>query len=111
MRQWFFGDFYRISSSYENDGNVISWQVVDKQKKNAIAGRYQILNEANAPYSRLKFKGLDPQKRYRVNEQPEIFYGDELMNAGYFLPLVQSTVPKGDSADFNAKLFVVTAVD
>ncbi|MFD1125568.1 alpha-galactosidase [Lentilactobacillus raoultii] len=109
-RQLFqFGDFYRIDSPYEKGGNIVSWEVVDSKKENAIAARYQLLNVANAPYARIKFKGLDPDKQYQVNEDTEVFYGSELMNAGYFVPSVQSTVQRGASADFNAKLFVIKA--
>ncbi len=106
-----FGDFYRIESPYVGTGNVISWEVVDPDRTHAIAARYQLLNVANAPYARLKFKGLDPQRQYMVNQGSEHFYGAELMNAGYFVPNVQNQTPAGQSADFSSQLFVVDAVD
>lgn len=110
-RQLFqFGDFYRIDSPYEKSRNVISWEVVDQSKSHAIAARYQLLNLANAPYGRIKFKGLVADKQYTVNGGNERFYGDELMNAGYFVPNVQSQVPSGQTADFNAQIFTINQV-
>lgn len=110
-RQLFqFGTFYRIDSPYQKPGNIVSWEVVDKQKKHAIAARYQLLNVANPPYAHIKFKGLDPQKRYTVNGSSEQFFGEELMQAGYFVPQVQKRVPRGQSADFNTQLFLIDEV-
>jgi alpha-galactosidase len=106
-----FGKFYRLESPYEDDGNVVSWQVVDRQKKTAIAARYQVLHEPNAPYSRIYFKGLDPNKKYIVNNDSDHqFYGDELMNAGYFVSSAHQP-EDGKSSDFIARLFVIKELE
>ncbi|KRM08970.1 alpha-galactosidase [Lentilactobacillus farraginis] len=103
-----FGKFYRLDSPFVGKGNVISWQVVSNDQKQAIAARYQLLNQPNPPYTRFYFTGLDPDREYRVNDDSETYYGDELMNAGYFVPTIK---PNGEtSQDFNAQLFIVKAV-
>lgn len=103
-----FGKFYRIDDPFEKDGNITSWEVVSPDKKQAIVGRYQILNHPNAPYQRQYFRGLDPDKQYTVNHTSETFWGDELMSAGYFVPRVKKD--KNYSSDYSSALFVVEEV-
>lgn len=103
-----FGKFYRLSSPFEGQGNIISWEVVDPHQDQAIASRFQLLNHPNAPYTRFYFTGLDPDKQYRVNDDQETYYGDELMNAGYFVPTILADGQ--NSKDFVSQLFIVKAV-
>lgn len=103
-----FGKFYRIDSPFADSGNVISWQVVSDDQKQAIAARYQLLNHPNAPYTRFYFKGLDPNQRYQINDDSEMYYGDELMNAGYFVPTISADGK--ESKDFYSQLFIVKSV-
>lgn len=103
-----FGKFYRIDDPFSSDGNIASWEVVSKDKKQAIVGRCQLLNHPNAPYQRQYFKGLDPDNQYQVNDDEETYYGDELMNAGYFVP--KAEIDGNYSSDFNAHLFIVKSV-
>ncbi|MCO7127859.1 alpha-galactosidase [Sporolactobacillus shoreicorticis] len=109
-----FGRFYRLVSPYDtnNNSNVISWEVVKDDQSQAIVAYYQVLNRPNPPYSRLYFEGLDPERKYKVNDGDEEFYGDELMNAGYFVPQVlQKIEGVEESADFSSQLFIVRAVN
>lgn len=106
-----FGTFYRLETPDTSD-NVYGWETVSPDKKTAIGMRYQILNGANPAYIRYYFKGLDPERRYTVNDGSEVFSGAELMNAGYFVPRVMNRLqsPKAPS-DFHADMFIVKAVD
>lgn len=106
-----FGTFYRLETPDTSD-NVYGWETVSHDKQTAIGMRYQILNEANPAYIRYYFKGLDPERRYTVNDGSEVFSGAELMNAGYFVPRVMNRLqsPKIPS-DFHADMFIVKAVD
>lgn len=112
-RQLFqFGDFYRLDNPFTNNGNVLSWMVVGKNQKTAIAARYQLLNHPNPAYARLYLRGLDPNKKYVVNQGAEEFYGDELMNAGLFVKgSLDQTTEVGRSHDFSSQLFVLTEVE
>ena len=106
-----FGTFYRLETPDTSD-NVYGWETVSPDKQTAIGMRYQILNGANPTYIRYYFKGLDPERRYTVNDGSEVFSGAELMNAGYFVPRVMNRLqsPKVPS-DFHADMFIVKAVD
>lgn len=106
-----FGTFYRLETPDTNE-NVYGWETVSHDKQTAIGMRYQILNGANPAYIRYYFKGLDPERRYTVNDGSEVFSGAELMNAGYFVPRVMNRLqsPKVPS-DFHADMFIVKAVD
>ncbi|QLI95193.1 alpha-galactosidase [Limosilactobacillus mucosae] len=106
-----FGTFYRLETPDTSD-NVYAWETVSPDQKTAIGMRYQILNGANPAYIRYYFKGLDPERRYTVNDGSEVFSGAELMNAGYFVPRVMNRLqsPKVPS-DFHADMFIVKAVD
>lgn len=106
-----FGTFYRLETPDTSD-NVYGWETVSPDKQTAIGMRYQILNGANPAYIRYYFKGLDPERRYTVNDGSEVFSGAELMNAGYFVPRVMDRLqsPKVPS-DFHADMFIVKAVD
>lgn len=106
-----FGTFYRLETPDTSD-NVYGWETVSHDKQTAIGMRYQILNGANPAYIRYYFKGLNPERRYTVNDGSEVFSGAELMNAGYFVPRVMNRLqsPKVPS-DFHADMFIVKAVD
>ena len=106
-----FGTFYRLETPDTSD-NVYAWETVSPDKQTAIGMRYQILNGTNPAYIRYYFKGLDPERRYTVNDGSEVFSGAELMNAGYFVPRVMNRLqsPKVPS-DFHADMFIVKAVD
>lgn len=106
-----FGTFYRLETPDTSD-NVYGWETVSPDKQTAIGMRYQILNGANPAYIRYYFKGLDPERRYTVNDGSEVFSGAELMNAGYFVPRVMNRLqsPKVPS-DFHADMFIIKAVD
>lgn len=106
-----FGTFYRLETPDTSD-NVYGWETVSPDKQTAIGMRYQILNGANPAYIRYYVKGLDPERRYTVNDGSEVFSGAELMNAGYFVPRVMNRLqsPKVPS-DFHADMFIVKAVD
>lgn len=74
------GEFYRLVNPFE--ANMAAWMVVDGERKKALVGVYKILNVPNHSYEFLCLKGLDPQKKYRINGIPNIHYGDELMYIG-----------------------------
>lgn len=89
--------------------------VVSQDKKVAIVAHYKTLNEVNAPYRRLKLRGLDSDKLYNV-EQNSLRSGAELMKAG----LICSDASSGqindqnqhpETFDFDSKIWVITQVE
>ncbi|MFC6261771.1 alpha-galactosidase [Levilactobacillus fujinensis] len=106
------GKFYRLDSPFTGDGNVGSWQVVSANGQHAVAARYQVLNHPNPAYNRLYLRGLLPTQQYRIAGNDHVYYGDELMNAGVFIPHVQdSTEGIEESFDFSSQLLVIDAVE
>jgi len=79
-----FGDQYRLLSPFE--GNETAWMVVNENRSEAMVAYFRVLAEANAPLSRLKLKGLDPDRDYMLQATGDVYGGDELMYAGINLP-------------------------
>ncbi len=64
-----FGTFYRLLSPFE--GDMTAWMSVDEARSLAIAGWYRTLNTVNGPFLRLRLRGLDPDRLYRVTRLPD----------------------------------------
>jgi alpha-galactosidase len=78
------GDMYRLLSPFE--GNETSWMFVSDDKAEAYMVYVRVLAIPNAPITRLRLKGLDPDKLYALNKSDVLYRGDELMYAGLVIP-------------------------
>ncbi|MBO4506831.1 MAG: alpha-galactosidase, partial [Lachnospiraceae bacterium] len=107
------GDYYRIASFLEN-GLWDCWEVVTKDKKEALLTVVEVLHQANYKTRRVKLKGLDPEKTYKVAvfdmnaaddsaENVLTLKGDALMYAG-----INTT--DGFWGDFKARLFHISEI-
>ena len=76
--------------------------VVSEDKSEALVTFVQVLNRPNFKSRKIKLKGLDCNKKYRIEGEECIYHGDTLMNAGI---LVQN--PWGD---YQAKLIHLVEV-
>lgn len=74
------GTFYRLMSPFE--GNETAWMVVSSDKKEAIAGFYQVLAKPNPSYSRVKLAGLDDDVLYVIEPDGEERFGSDLNTIG-----------------------------
>jgi len=90
-----FGDFYRLQSPFE--GNFAAWSYVARDKKDVLAGFYQVLAAPNPREEKLKLKGLDTNSNYKEINCGEIYGGDELMNYGLKIPYLKE--------DFSSKVW------
>ncbi|MFD0670584.1 alpha-galactosidase [Cohnella sp. GCM10027633] len=79
-----FGTFYRLRSPFE--GNDTAWMTVSEDGTEAFAVYVQVLAEPNAPFDWLRFKGLDPQAKYRLVGTDTVYGGDQLLYAGLPVP-------------------------
>lgn len=79
------GDYYRLASYRENHF-YDCYGVVSKDKKEALYTFVQVLNRPNHHSRRICFRGLDPDKYYRVEGEEGVYLGDVLMKAGYLVP-------------------------
>jgi len=95
-----YGDFYRLLSPFE--GNETAWMFVSDDKKEAFATYFRVLAEPNPPLRRLRLKGLDPVKSYRLQHNGEVYRGDELMYFGLSLPQREG--------DFRSLLFILKEI-
>jgi alpha-galactosidase len=95
-----FGDQYRLLSPFE--GNDTAWMVVAGDKSEALVAWFRVLAMAHQPLCRLRLKGLDPERDYVLEETGAVYGGDELMNAGIYLPQVKG--------DFQSVLWRFAAV-
>lgn len=84
-----FGDYYRISSPFEN-GDFTAWEYADREGKEAcLSAVFTDLHGNPAPHI-VKFEGLCKEKRYEVSRDGEPlgeFSGAALMNGGLVLPV------------------------
>ena len=106
-----YGTFYRLENPFE--GNLTAWMVVSEDKKDAIVGWYRTLNMANAPFSRLRLKGLSPDFSYTLDGSRASHYGDELMQIGLLTSdtaLDEFQRPQ-KGGDFDARLFILHSGD
>jgi len=80
-----FGDLYRLKSPFKT--NEMQLVVVSKDKKEAILGLFQILQEPNADYLKVPLAMLDPNKTYKITKR------DQYFNLDTFGYLVKHALP------------------
>ena len=86
------GDYYRISS-YLSNHEWDCWEVVSKDRKEAIVTIINVVGQVNVKSRLIKLKGLDPEKLYSLRyfdmdtadegSEEKILSGDALMYAGF----------------------------
>ena len=78
------GDYYRIAS-YSSNHQYDCWQIVSKDKSESLVSFIQVMNRPNYHSRKIRLKGLDPLKQYRIEGSEVINYGSTLMNAGILI--------------------------
>jgi len=79
------GDYYRIASASQNH-LYDCWQVVSKDRKESLVTWIQVLCGPGRRSRFVRLKGLDAEKRYRVEGEDTVLTGDCLMYAGLRIP-------------------------
>lgn len=75
------GRFYRLKNPQR--GNEAAWNFVSKDGKTVIYCYFRILSDPLSLSLPVKLQGLDPGRRYRLEENGVIYGGDELMYSGF----------------------------
>ena len=75
------GDYYRIASYRENH-EYDAYMVVSKDKSEALVTYVQVKGRPQAHSRIIRLKGLDPARKYVIEETGETYHGDTLQNAG-----------------------------
>lgn len=86
------GDYYRLASP-QGDSGFTAWQFVSGDKTRTLLNLVITHVRANAPDLWFKLRGLDPEKRYRLEENGRIYSGSALMNAGISIPMIMGDYP------------------
>ena len=107
------GDYYRLKSYTENK-DWDSWEIVSKDKKEALVTVVQVLVKPNARSRKLVLEGLNPKANYKItslietksseiNEfESRVFSGALLMSAGILIPRLWG--------DFNSSMYYLEEV-
>ncbi|MDO5407174.1 MAG: alpha-galactosidase [Eubacteriales bacterium] len=75
------GDYYRLASWKEN-GTWDCWEVVSKDRSEALVTLIQVLAEPNYHSRRLKIAGLEPDGTYELEGTGQVYSGRLLMYGG-----------------------------
>ena len=101
------GDLYRLASPFE--GEVSAWMFVSPDRSRALVTACRVLNHPGTPPNRLRLKGLEPGRMYRVTpdepgetDRPVTAGGSGLMRVG--LPV------QWPGSDFQARRFRLESV-
>ncbi|MEK6455790.1 alpha-galactosidase [Caldifermentibacillus hisashii] len=108
------GRFIRLLSPFE--GNETAWMVVSEDHTEAIVAHFEVLAKPNRPYERLRLQGLSEGKKYQINEDKPLRYGDDLMQIGLlfgenFTDRADEYWEKEKRKDFNTRLYYLKALD
>lgn len=95
------GDYYRIASWQENH-LYDCWAVVSKDLTEALVTYVQVLAQPNQHSRRLRLKGLNPDKRYQIDGENEVYSGRLLMYGGLLIPAMRG--------DFTSRLLYIREV-
>lgn len=95
------GDQYRIGNPAENPA-FDAWIVVAKDKSEALLTYVQVEARPNRSPRKLRLKGLQPDRRYRCEENGRILSGQTWMNAG---------LDVGVNGDYVSRTFYFQAVE
>lgn len=96
------GDYYRIAS-YSKNHEFDCYEVVAKDKSEALITFVQVMNRPNFHSRRIRIPGLAPDKRYRIEGSEEVYCGDTLMHAGLNIPNMWG--------DYQSKLIYLRVVE
>ena len=100
----FFGDYYRLTNPFE-PVNLVAWECVAKDKKEALLPVVTVHLTVNGPQEYIKCKGLLPNRKYRITGD-----GNEWTATGMALMHAGVPVPR-EIPEFTAFLYHLEAID
>jgi len=118
-----FGDFYRLRSPFEKDGNTAAWMVVSEDKKEAVFAYYRILQKPESGYDKILLAGLKKDTEYVIEEirdsalpeenlTPFKRYGGELLSIGISVSDYSSGIKhiaKEIQGDYMSRIYYIMA--
>jgi alpha-galactosidase len=115
-----YGRFHRLLSPFMGDGHHVAWMSVATDRSRAIVGVYATRNRPNPETRRVRLRGLDADRDYRVSAWPArpddamvqanvgMRTGAELMAVG--LSLARERHEAARLGDFWSRVFVLDAI-
>jgi alpha-galactosidase len=115
-----YGRFVRLHGPTGDDAHHVAWMSVAPDRSRAVLGVYATRNRPNPEARRIRLRGLDPDRDYRVTAWPErpddalsranigVRTGAELMAVG--LALARERHEAARLGDFWSRAFVLEAV-
>jgi len=114
-----YGRFIRLRGPFDDDGNTTAWMTVADDRSRAVVGFYRVLNRPAPGPDRIRLRGLDREREYRVSVWPVaddtvarangfVRRGDDLEAIGLLLDLERHEAAR--HGDFWARLFVLEGV-
>ena len=100
----FFGDYYRLTNPFE-PVNLVAWECVTKDKKEALLTVVTVHLTVNGPQEYIKCKGLLPNRKYRITGD-----GNEWTATGMAFMHAGVPVPR-EIPEFTAFLYHLEAID
>ena len=85
------GLYYRLTDVTQ--GWYAAWQMVSEDKSRSIVNLVVTSPQPNRAPLRLRLRGLDPDARYRIDEDVHVLTGAALMNGGYTFPQMLGDYP------------------
>ena len=78
------GDYYRIAS-YGDNHYFDCYEVVSKDKKEALVTYVQVRGIPNSHSRKIKLQGLDETASYRLEGTDQVYHGELLVNGGFLV--------------------------
>jgi alpha-galactosidase len=114
-----YGRFVRLRGPFEGDGNTTAWMAVAEDRSRAVVGFYRVLNRPAPAPDRIRLRGLDRERDYRVSVWPVagdtvgrantlVRRGDDLETVGLLIDVDRHEA--AGQGDFWSRLFVLEAV-
>ena len=100
----FFGDYYRLTNPFE-PVNLVAWECVAKDKKEALLTVVTVHLTVNGPQEYIKCKGLLPNRKYRITGD-----GNEWTATGMAFMHAGVPVPR-EIPEFTAFLYHLEVID
>jgi alpha-galactosidase len=112
-----FGRFHRLEDPRSGDRRSAAWMTVSHDRSSAVVGVYALLNRPSPGAHRVRLRGLDPAREYRVSVWPALDNdpvaagnlgprsGAELMAEGLILDRTRHAAAR--LGDFWSRLFVL----
>ena len=99
----FFGDYYRLANPFEQV-NLVAWETVSKDKKEALVTVIAVNLTVNGPQEYIKCRGLERNTLYKVERD-----GNELIATGMALMHAGIPIPR-EVPEFYAFIYHLTAM-